>query len=189
MRFVLLHAIYAAGCAPDLRGEAGKESDTAAGADTEVYEGTVTVDSTSYDEWVYFDLAGGMYADPPSPEDSKDWDLGFQRFNIKVNGGVSGTAGVEVAALQSEDYGTLFAAPTDGYVTDEADGDGDGVPDYAFKDWYVYDYQTHVLTPADIVYVARSAEGSYFKIQIEDYYDDAGSPAMVRFSWDPVENP
>ena len=189
MRFFLLPAVYAAGCAPDLREEAGKEADTAAAGAAEVYEGTVTVDATSYDDWIYFDLEGGMFSDPSEPENSKDWDLGLQRFNVKVNGGVSGTGGMEVAALEGEDYGSISAAPSGGYVTDQPDGDDDGVPDYAFKDWYVYDYQTHVLTPAAIVYVARSVEGSYFKIQIEDYYDDAGSPAMVRFSWDPVENP
>src|SRR4051812_30139498 len=53
--------------------------------------GTVVIDATSEDAWVYFSFAtGAVVKTPEKPGESLAWDIAFQRYNMKTNGGVSG---------------------------------------------------------------------------------------------------
>ena len=139
-------------------------------------EGERVVDATDEDLWIDFDLDAGQLTDTPT------WDLGFQRFNIRLNGGVSGDAGVQVAIVDTP-FDATTTVPEDGWVTDLPDDDDDGVPEYAFEAWYLYDPATHTLTPDALVYLVQTTDSAIFKVEILDYYDDAGTPAMVRFRW------
>ena len=82
---------------------------------------------------------------------------------------------------------SLTVAPVDGYFSDEADAGGDGDPEDAMGGWFAYDSTTHALTHKDIVCVARSLDSSYFKVQIESCYDEAGTRGLVRFRWAPID--
>lgn len=175
------------GCAPDLRDGAGDDADAgedhpdgevwADGAVVITAEGggyVVEIDASDEDAWIYyaFEVLGEA--------DSADWDLRFRRYRV-LHG-----EGLEVAALDGQDYDSLTAAPPDGYATDVEDpADDDG---YAgvFDDWYDYDAETHVLTPADRVYVVRG-EGAAWKLQFLSYYDDLGNAGHVRFRWADLE--
>ena len=146
------------------------------------------VDSTSDAEWQRFDLDTGK-----AEEDDAKWDLEFNRFKVRSNGGVSGKAGVEVALLKDEKFEDLSAAPSDGYDEDPEDGPNDENTDTDNKfngpddAWYDYDVKTHTLSPRKGTYVVHSSEGAYFKLRFDKYYDKAGSPAHVRFTWAEVE--
>ena len=54
-------------------------------------------------------------------------------------------------------------------------------PEYALGDWFAYAEENHTLTPLDQVYVVKAVSGSYYKVQIVDYYDDAGTPTYITF--------
>lgn len=143
--------------------------------------------------WIYIQLASGKEVMPHDPQSSTDWDLALQRYQIKVNGGISGTGGVEVALVTGTPFSTLTAAPQSGYVTDQPDSaDEDQVPDYAFLQripWYSYNPTTHLLTPNEQVYVIRSVTGIYYKLQMIGYYDQAGSSGYPTFRWQRVNTP
>jgi len=144
---------------------------------------TTVVDATSYTDWIYADFETGTAVDATAA-----WDLRFQRFHISTNGGVSGTGGVEVAPIAAA-FADVPQAPTDGYITDVADTDADGVPDYAFDQgdsWYDYDETSHVLTPRPVVWVMKTAGGATLKLEILKYYDPAGSPAWFTLHWAPL---
>ncbi len=152
---------------------------------------SATIDASDYDLWVYLDLESGLFVNPTdsgsgarmnmeAPEDSLDWDLAFQRFKVKSNGGISGNGGVEGVRLDGVDFAALVKAPTSGYIVDAEDSDDvDTDPDYIFlgeTPWYDYaGAPTHALSPADAVYVVRSVEGNYFKVQFTAYYDASGT--------------
>jgi hypothetical protein len=142
---------------------------------------TTIVDAVSMTEVTGFDF---QTRTEHAPSD-KVWDLWFRRFEVRSNGGVNGEGGVEVAVLPLADFATLKRAPGGGWVSDTIDDTafnaGDG--------WYVYDPSVHLLKPRDIVYVVRSAEGAYFKLQFTSYYDDAGGSGHPTFRWAPVEAP
>ena len=187
-----------AGCAGD-----PKESDTAAETDTETAAETdtetdtetdsdnevdlavfqTTVDATSYDDWVYLDLDTRTVVTPSTPEDSLEWDLAFQRQNIALNGGESGTGGVHVAAFSGyyDQFDTNTQASPHGWVTDTEDADGDGNPEFALGGWYDYDPMTHTLSPADMLYFVQTVEGDYFRLRFTGYYDSSETGGFVGF--------
>jgi hypothetical protein len=193
MKRMMLVAIAAsvAACADEIPHDHPEPVDPVDGAHvTHVDNGdgstTTTVDASSMSDWIYLDLDAGAEVDA----DDATWDLAFQRFLIIVDGGVSGDGGVEVAILDGGDFAGMTAAPADGWITDAADGDDEGEePDLALGGWYAYDPATHVLSPNDLVYVVRSNDGAYAKLQMLDYYDDAGTSGFPRFQWAPVGAP
>jgi hypothetical protein len=45
---------------------------------------------------------------------------------------------------------------------------------------------THVLTPRKLVYVVRGANGRYYKLEMLEYYDAAGTAGYPTFRWAPL---
>jgi hypothetical protein len=145
-------------------------------------------------EWVYMNLEQGKWV-PAEPEpDAAAWDLAFRRFNMKLNGGASGGGDAAVIPLPGAVFDDIDAVPADAmFLTDEPDADADGVPEYVMSigdnRWYAYDVATHVLMPKDMVYVVKGATGSYYKLQMLEYYDMAGTPGYPAFRWAVVDGP
>ena len=145
------------------------------------------VDATDMVSWVYFSLRERAEVTPDVPEQSPLWDLGFQRSNVKVNGGASGSGSVTVA-VASGSFESVTAPPSAGFLADSADEVADGSPDYALSagdGWYSYDPASHRLTARETVFVLET-EGSYFKLQFSNYYDAAGTPGIPQFRWAPL---
>lgn len=171
---------------------------------TFVSDGTSTqvrLDASDEDLWVYLDLIGAQQVVPLSPADDQTWDIAWKRTDIKVNGGVSGTGGVEIYAGLREDWALRTQAPTTDYHTDEAEAlafvtyppreiggecatQGDG--DYG---WYYYSGfcdkgdGLHHISPRDVVYVVKSRDGASWKMRVLDYYDESGSSANPLFEY------
>lgn len=162
--------LFLAGCYPSLE-------DTLDPGPTEVAQPSdgVRIDATDYDVWVGLDLDTLAFVD----DASASWDLAARRFEVKLNGGVSGDGGVEVADVDPDAPGQI---PAEGWYTDEPDADGDGVPEYALQDWYLYDYETHELSPAPQTWLVRTTEGGIVELAFASYYDDAGTPARILLS-------
>jgi len=143
--------------------------------------------STDSTTWVYFDLESSHIVSPESPEDSTTWDLAFQRYHIAVNGGISGTGGVEALPLWEEydNFEAIVDIPEEQeWLTDAADADGDGKPEYAFQSWFSYDLSTHVLSPADVVYLVQTVEGNVFRVRVIDYYSAQGESGYISLEFD-----
>jgi hypothetical protein len=152
-----------------------------------------SVDATDQYGWQQFDLDTGQ-----SSTDDAAWDLGFQRFKIHTNGGATGSGGVFVVQLKGQSYDALEKAPDMGFAADRPDsvgdaGDADSDPDNVFNsdtdDWYDYNVNTHELSPMDITYVIASTDKRFYKLKIEAYYDNAGTPAQIKFRWKAIEAP
>lgn len=142
-----------------------------------------TVDATDEEAWVYFDLETGTELEVDEPSEDMQWDLAFRRFHIATNGGVSGSAGSEVA-LVPQPFDEVSSIPDSGFLVDEADGDDDNEdPDYVFRDWYDYNFMTHVLTAHPQTYVVLTGSGNAFKVALEGYYDEAGTSGFPTVAW------
>ena len=139
-------------------------------------------DSTDAGSWVYFDLDSCAEVGP-----GEGWELGFQRFQIILNGGVSGEGSVDGTYVDGVDLSELSATPDEpSWRTDEPDADADGEDELLFIDWYDYEIATHVLTAKTRVYLVRSTKGQTFALQLDDYYSSAGSSGHVRWRWKPL---
>jgi hypothetical protein len=187
-------ALAVSACADDLKtnddgGEASKLAVETQDKSDGIRE--TTVNASGEDKYLPFDLDQGVAV----KSDSAAWDLAFQRFKIKSNGGDSGAGHVIVAKLVSADFEALSEAPESGYTEDSdavsSKSEG-GDPNYAFlgpEPWYEYNGSNHQLSPADVVYVVRSTEEKFFKVAVTGYYDEAGSAGYPKFLWAEIKEP
>jgi hypothetical protein len=151
---------------------------------------TFVIDASDREQWTYFDLDLSF---DPLLEEVEGWDLGFQRFKVKSNNGISGDEGVEVAVLTDVVYDEIQEAPAAMYLIDQDDSDDEGdTPDYVFNlgdQWYEYDLSTHTLSPRDLVYIVHSSDDLYFKIRFLEYYNEVGDPAIIKIMMGQINPP
>lgn len=102
-------ALILSGCGSELSGgssSSGSDSDSSSSKNAffEDDDETIAVqvlDATDPNSWVYYDLDTFTVVQPDDPENDVVWDIAFKRFVIKVNGGVSGIGGVEIASQKN----------------------------------------------------------------------------------------
>ena len=137
---------------------------------------TLTVDVPATGT-VRVDLTGG------GPTTSTtEWDLEFEGWTLRVNGGASGRG--KVAVYETD---TPFAEITDAYAGDpRAYSRTDtyaGV--FAEKPWYDYDMTDHTISPTFDVYLVRRGDRVY-KLQLIDYYGPAGEMRHVSIRYEQI---
>jgi hypothetical protein len=134
-------------------------------AQTAVLEGTAGP--------VYFDLASGVVSE------ADEWDILLDGYDIRVNGGVSGTGGAG-AVLAGDDFESMTdasGAPAQVYRGDAFGGVFDAHP------WYRYDLDgNHTIFPTYDVFLIDTGSDLY-KVQLIGYYDTAGEARHVTFRY------
>ena len=141
----------------------------AATADAKLHSATVTIDATSREAWTFFSFSAGTPVEVEDHTTSTDWDLGFQRTMVIVNGGVSGPGAGSALVVADVEFDEIVEAPEGDYVPDTdqiaAIARGDG--------WYTYTGPpNHWVLPNDRVYVLQTSEGLFAKMRFIGYYTD-----------------
>jgi hypothetical protein len=191
-----LSVCLTAGCAADISPKGDASTGTGEKATSKSLGDGVTettVDATKDTEWQRFDLDAASAVE--TDDDDSKWDLEFNRFQIRSNGGVTGPGGVRLAQLSDQSFDELKRAPNEGFEEDREDGpedentDSDNVFNGGDDDWYAYNVMNHTLSPHDVTYVVESTAQSYFKLRIVSYYDKNGTSGWLRFDWADIEPP
>ncbi|MDD3763660.1 MAG: HmuY family protein [Nevskiales bacterium] len=165
----------------------------------------IEVDAGDEELWVHLDLSNGLQVAPTQPSDDPTWDIALRRADIKLNGGTSGSAGVELHDGLRDDWDGRSTVPADAewhsdtagalafvtYPPRETGGecafDADG--DYG---WYYYSGfcdkgdGNHHISPRDVVYLLRGRDANVWKLRIVDYYGDDGTAAQFSIEYAPV---
>ena len=133
---------------------------------------TFTIDATNREGWAYFSFASGDTVDVADAENSEAWDLGFQRTQIKLNGGISGPGMGSVVMLTETTFEAVTVAPVDGYLADAEDTLA--IVPQSEKGWYIYTGPpAHWILPLeDRVFVIKAADGTFAKVRFIGYYKD-----------------
>jgi HmuY protein len=144
-------------------------------------------DATATDGWAQLDFDLGVESIAPD----ESWDLGAQRFHLRLHEGAAGVGGSQVMALGDVPLENVTAPSSSGtWLVDQPDGDDENsTPDYAFEQgagWYDYDSATHVLTPYPMTWLLRTGDGALRALRIESYYDTAGTSGRFKLRWRPV---
>lgn len=138
--------------------------------------------SMDYDKnpFIYLDLIKRTKVDitDVQAQTSKDWDLAFKRWQIKLNSGDSGPGGVTVARVAGKTLAEVTAAPAgpykaDAYFDDKCNLSMDPIGGLGteLSDWYDYDTITMRLTPMKEVWVLPRRDGQgHIKVQLTSYY-------------------
>ena len=131
-----------------------------------------TIDATNREAWAYFSFAKGDVLEVVAPENSMDWDLGFQRTTVKLNGGVSGAGKGSSVMLKDVEFEDVKEAPADGYVADT--DDTFAIVAQSEQGWYIYTGPpNHWILPLEKrVFVVQAADGTFAKVRFIGYYKD-----------------
>ena len=133
---------------------------------------TFTIDATNREAWAYFSFATGDVVAVEDAENSDAWDIGFQRTQVKLNGGISGPGMGSVVMLTETTFEAVTAAPADGYKADTEDTLA--IVPQSEKGWYIYTGPPlHQIIPLDgRVFVIKAADGTFAKVRFIGYYKD-----------------
>jgi len=116
--------------------------------------------------WKGIDLETGAIVDSPK-FDQPGWHLSLRQGYVGTNKG-------SAVVFKTDDYGSVKSAPESGYEADaEYDPSGPAPKGWYNKtlmDWYDYHFfEGHLLSAKPLVYVIRTADGHYAKLQFTDY--------------------
>ena len=127
---------------------------------------------------VHFDFATGAVSD------ASDWDIVLDGFDIRINGGTSGSGGAG-AVLTSDAFAEVTDAssvPARVYRGDAFGGVFTGHP------WYRYNLDgNHTVFPTYDVYLIRRGDDIY-KLQVIGYYSTTGDARWITFRYARLES-
>jgi len=156
--------------------------------------------TTSYgNDWIYYSFVDEKEVsglDETSSQTSDNWDIAFNRYNVRTNSGTSGSGQGGAYDAGEVDWATVTEANESGYTIDATIQiveafTGQGV-DYmdsngseTFVDCIELDYSTGVpvYSPNEHVYVMKTAKGKYAKIMIKSFYNDTGDSGYLSFKY------
>src|SRR5262245_4088608 len=113
-----------------------------------------TVDARSRDVWMYFDFARGSVVAVQAPK-TDSWDLTFQRYVIKTNGGDTNPTGQGAfLSLGERDFATVTKVPDKvQFVNDVHPKNRPSSYNPVIEKWFSYSYLYNVLAYKTIVYL------------------------------------
>ncbi len=154
----------------------------------------ISLDATSFTEWVYVSLSSGQIVNVTDPANDMNWDIGFHRWDVRTNGGYSGSGQGAALKLNETNFEQVTVAPETGYVTDimlqinmtgmpPVYEDHPANPELA--QWMDLDMSDMppIYTMANNIFIVKTAEGNYAKIQFTDYMNDAGDRGHITFQY------
>jgi len=102
-------------------------------------EGELTVDASSQSAFTYVSLETGQVVSVGDPSSSTDWDLAFRRFEVRLNGGVSGPGSVDGYNLANNQTATDVQIVQFTAENQQAVFDGVGLSDVPASNLFVED--------------------------------------------------
>jgi len=160
---------------------------------------TFEINSSSSTVWKYFSFEKNDTVVIADPLTSQEWDLAFQRYRVKTNGGESGI-GMGSAANSYKKGQSGFDALT--AVSDTASFSEDtsiqiavqqGYATYIVNPelytWFAIEMaaQGTQIVPSDFIYVVKTAGGKYAKVWFKSYYSptNASGHVTIQYKYQP----
>jgi hypothetical protein len=168
-----------------------KKTDPAVPIESQVYE----VNSTGSTTWKYFSFAKKDTIAVSNPSTSTEWDLAFQRYRVKTNGGKSGTgsgsaansylkgqAGFDALKMVSD---TATFVPDNDILIAVQQGYATYTVNPKIYTWFSIELaaQGTQIVPTDFVYVVKTATGKYAKVWFKSYYSTANVSGYVTIQY------
>ena len=156
---------------------------------------TFEVNATGSATWKYFSFEKNDTITVTDPATSVDWDLAFQRYRIKTNGGKSGN-GMGSAANSYKKGQTGFDAltlvsDTATFVVDDAiqiavqQGYATYIVNSALYTWFGIELaaQGTQIVPSDYIYVVKTGTGKFAKVWFKSYYSTTNVSGYITIQY------
>lgn len=160
---------------------------------------TAKLVAKDYSRWTYFSFKTGDSIpgiNETNFKERSDWDIAFHSYDVRLNGGASGKGKAGVVKLNTEDFNSVTQAPESGYVVDKEEkvivaikSTGpveENQPMNKTLDWLKFEVITppnYTFTLRKNVYIVRTAEGKYAKVQFTTYLNDKGERVYPTFNY------
>ena len=156
---------------------------------------TFEVNSTSSTAWKYFSFAINDTITVTDPSTSTAWDLAFQRYRIKTNGGLSGNGSGSAANSYKKGqtgFDELTVIPdTTSFVSDASisiavqQGYASYIVNPTLYTWFTLEFATQgtQIVPSDYIYFIKTGTGKYTKIWFKSYYSATNLSGYVTFQY------
>ena len=168
-----------------------KKTDTKAPIQAQTFE----IKSTSSTLWKYFSFATNDTVTITDPANSKGWDLAFQRYRIRTNGGLSGN-GLGSAANSYLKGQTGFDAlrvvsDTSTFINDASisiavqQGYATYIVNPMLYTWFSLQFATQgtQIVPGDYIYIVKTGTGKYAKVWLKSYYNAYAASGYVTIQY------
>ena len=141
----------------------------------------IVVDATDEEKWSYFDFSRGEQVKIHDAS-SLEWDLAFRRGKIITNGGATNKFGkAGLIDLGEVSFDAVEAVPSKEFIMDKSTRTETENP--ALVQWYKYNFITHKLTARKNVYVMRTSDGKFAKIQFMSFYCADKKPGCIQMKY------
>lgn len=130
---------------------------------------TVTVDASDPRTWRFFDFDQGARVEPP---DTAGWDLAIRRYHVIAAGAI--------ADLGPLAFDGVERVPRADFIPNAA---GRDTVNPAIRHWYDYGMLTHLLESSRHVYLVRTRDRRYAKLEVVSYYCTGLRPGCMTFRY------
>jgi len=142
---------------------------------------TIVIDATNEEQWTYFDFSRGKQVNIHDPS-SLEWDLAFRRGKIITNGGATNKFGkAGLIDLGEVSFDAVENVPLKDFISDKSTRTQTENP--LLVQWYKYNYISHKLTARKNVYVMRTSNGKFAKIQFLSFYCADKQPGCIQMKY------
>lgn len=158
----------------------------------DVVTGTISFDATAYYKWVYFSFADTLQVEVNDYLTSSSWDIGFHRFDVRVNCGTAGPGKGGSFNAGKVDFESVISAPENGYslndsieiILESGNWEYEAVPgDTVLASWLSFTGPPPTYTVNDNIYVIKTADGKYAKIWLKDYYNNNSETGHITMKY------
>lgn len=168
-------------------------------------ENEVEINAKDYGKWIYFSFEQKKIVGESALKEFKDgldWDIAFNRYNIRLNGGTSGKGKAAAKKMDGQKklsgWKAVVEAPNDGYQADDSIAImvGHKMPPTFVKiaaskvitggkkgTWVTMSGMPPTFTVTDQIFVLKTAKGNYAKIWLKQYVgaDNKGGSVVMKY--------
>lgn len=156
---------------------------------------TFEINSTGSTSWKYFSFAQNDTITVSNPTNSSEWDLAFQRYRIKTNGGKSGSGSGRAAnSFQKGQIGfdaLKIVSDTATFAADDSvqiavqQGYTTFVVNPVLYTWFTLEFATQgtQIVPSDYIYIVKTSTGKYAKVWFKSYYSATNVSGHVTIQY------
>ncbi|MCG8411747.1 MAG: HmuY family protein [Bacteroidales bacterium] len=157
---------------------------------------TIMINASSYSDWVYFSFEKDKIVQIDNFSTSLDWDLGFHRYDLRVNCGKSGKGKGGSLVSEKTDFDSILEAPTTGYSLNdsiEIYTDLSVMPpvevkvpgDTVLAKWITKSFgaQGPQYKINNKMFVIKTASGKYAKIWLRDFFNNQAKAGHITMQY------
>lgn len=154
--------------------------------------------ATNYgNDWIYFSFSTGKEVAGINEENKSkrlDWDIAFNKANMRLNCGTSGSGKGGAIAMNATSLDKLKEVPNSGYKVDEIGKitkDMSSYPPPKMESSLNKTLATAIkfsgppptYTINENVFAIKTADGKYVKLKITGYYNKEGKSGFISFKY------